>query len=59
MDLIGPYIKSRIQQHPGGTLNKNNVSLTCMTIIDPTAGWFEIFKVPTNDLDGVMGANNE
>ena len=43
----------------GGAIIKNNVILTCMTMIDPTTGWFEIFKVPTYDLDEVTGGNAE
>ena len=58
VDLIGPYRKSTIQQNPVGTFIKNNYSLTCMTIIDPAMGWFEIFEVPTFELDEVTGGND-
>ena len=30
-----------------------------MAMIDPATGWFEIVKVPTCDLDKVMGSNDE
>ena len=59
VDLMGPYSKSIIQQHPGGAIIKSNFSLTCMTIIDPETGWFEVIKVPTFDLDEVTGGNYE
>ena len=41
-DLIGIYIKSIIKQYPGGTVILNNAGLTCMKMIDPAIGWFEI-----------------
>ena len=40
VDLMGTYIKSTRQQHPGGATIRNNVSLTCMTKIDPTTVYF-------------------
>ena len=49
--LIGPYSKSIRQQHPGGTFIQNNVRLTCMTMIEPATGWFEIVKILTFDLE--------
>ena len=30
-----------------------------MTMIDPTTSWFEIFRIPTYDLDEIMGGNYE
>ena len=30
-----------------------------MMMIEPTTGWFEIFVVPTFDLNEVMGGNDE
>ena len=59
VDLIGPYIKSIRQQQPGGTVIRNNASLTCMTMIDQAIGWFEIVKVPTFDLKEVTLVNYE
>ena len=43
----------------GDAIIKNNVSLTCMKMIDPATSWFEIVKVPTYDLDELMGFNYE
>ena len=43
VDLIGPYSNSIRQQQPGGTVIRKNASLTCMAMIDPFKGWFEIF----------------
>ena len=50
VDLIGPYINSIRQQHPGGILIRNNSNLTYMTMIDPATGWFNIVEIPTFDL---------
>ena len=38
---------------------KKDDSLTCMTMIDPVTGWFEIVKIPTFDLDEVTAGNDE
>ena len=38
--LIGPYNKSIRQHQMGVYIIKNNVSITCMTMIDPATGWF-------------------
>ena len=56
--LIGPYIKSIIQQHIGGTLIRNNSSLTFMKMVDPTTGWFVIVEIPTFGPDEVTAGNN-
>ena len=59
VELICTYRKYRRQQQLGGAIIKNNVILTCMTIIDPTMGWFEIIKVLKFDLDEITGGNDE
>ena len=59
VDLIGPYIKSIRQQKPGSSIIHKNISLTYMTMIDPTTGWFEIVKIPMFDLKEVTGGNDE
>ena len=56
--LIGPHIKSIIQQHPGGAIIWKNASLTYMMMIDPATGWFEIFKISTLDLGNVTAGND-
>ena len=38
IDLIGPY---QIGQ------GKNEITLHCLTMIDPATGWFEIAEIPT------------
>ena len=38
---------------------KNDDSLTCITMIDPTTGWFDIVEIPTFDLDKVTAGNDE
>ena len=53
VDLIGTYSKSIRQKHQGGTVIRNNSSLTCMTIIDPSIGWFDIVEKPMFDLEEV------
>ena len=50
VDLIGPYRKSIIQHQPGGAVISNNASLTCMTMIYPATGWFDIVEIPRFDL---------
>ena len=57
--LIITYAKSIRQHHPGGLMIKKDMSLTCMKIIDPTTGWFKIFKVPCFDPDKVSRGNSE
>ena len=59
VDLLVTYSKYIRQQKPGGAIIKNNMILACMTIINPTEGWFEIFEMPTYDLYAVMGGNGE
>ena len=59
VDMIGPYSQSIIQQHPGGTIIRNNASLTCMTMIDPATGWFKIVKIPMFELEEVTIGNDE
>ena len=58
VDLIGPYIKSIRQHQPGGTFIRRNASLTYITMIDPATGWFEIFEIPTFDLEEVTLGND-
>ncbi len=49
VDLIGTYtIKAKIR-HPDGTIKECDLSLLCMTFIDPATGWFEIAEVPLSD----------
>ena len=59
LDLIGPYIRSKIQHQPGGAIIKNNVSLTCMTMVDPATSSFKTVKVPMFDLNEVTGGNDD
>ena len=59
VDLIDPYSNSIRQHQPGGTVICNNSSITYMTMIDPTTGWFEIVKIPTFDLNEVVIGNDE
>ena len=46
VDLIGPYSITAQQLQPDGSTKENEFSLTCMTMIDPATGWFEIVEVP-------------
>ena len=59
VELIGPYRKLIIQQQPGAAIIKNNVSITCLTIINPTIGWFEIVEGTMFDLNESTGGNGE
>ena len=42
IDLIGPYTYGQ---------KENQISLHCMTMIDPATGWFEIVEIPTKRAD--------
>ena len=57
--MIGPYRSYIIQQKKGKNTIKDNISITCIKIIEPTTGWFEISEVSMFDLDDVMGGNDE
>ena len=57
--MIVPYINSIRQHHTGGTTINNDVSLTCMTMIDPATGWFKMVKFPIFGLDEVAAGNDE
>ena len=58
VDLIGPYSKYIKQQQPGGTVIQSNASLTCMTMIYPATGWFDIVEIPRFDLEEVTLGND-
>ena len=57
MGMIGPYSRSIRQHHIGGDIINYNGSLACMTMFNPTMGWFEIVEVLTYDLDEITGGN--
>ena len=59
VNLIGPYINSSRQHNPGGAIMQKDYSLTCMTMIDPATGWFDIVEIPSFDLDEVTAGNDE
>ena len=59
MDLIVPYSKYIRKQQAGEAIIKKNISLTCMTMIEPATGWFEISEVPMYDIGKVTGGNYE
>ena len=46
VDLIGPYAITAKQFQPDGKILDKELQLTCMTMIDPVTGWFEIKEVP-------------
>ena len=59
VDLLGLYNMSPKRQHLCGAIINKDVSLTYMTMIYPEMGWFKIIEVPTYNLDGFMGFNDE
>ena len=59
VDLIVTYSKFIRQHQPGGAIINNNFSITCMPMIEPATGWFEIVEVPMFDLNEVTEGNNE
>ena len=54
--LIGSYSNFIIQQQTGGAITSNNVSLTCMTMINPATGWFEIIEITGYKLNKVTAS---
>ena len=44
-DLIGPYSITAKQFQTDGSIIDKELSLTCMTMIDPVTGWFKIIEV--------------
>ena len=46
IDLVGPYSLTEKQYHPDGSIQSKELQLTCMTMLDPVTGWFEIVEVP-------------
>ena len=58
IDLIGPYIKSIIKQQPGNAIIRKNSSMTCMAMIVPATGWFEIVEIPTFNFNDLMSGND-
>ena len=59
IDLLGPYSKPIRQQHLGRAIINKYLRLTCMTIIYPATGWFEIVEAPWLYLTEVARVNNE
>ena len=45
-DLIGPYTVTTNQYQVDGSIKEVTLQLTCMTMLDPVTGWFEIVEVP-------------
>ena len=45
-DLVGPYSIKAKQYQPDGSISEIELQLTCMTMLDPVTGWFEIVEVP-------------
>ena len=45
-DLIGPYTVTTNQYQVDGSVKEVTLQLTCMTMLDPVTGWFEIVEVP-------------
>ena len=59
VDLMVPYSKSRRKQQPSGTVIRKNSSLTCMTMIDPDTGWFDIIEITPFYIEDVTLGNDE
>ena len=45
IDLIGPYTIGK---------EKEEITLHCLTMIDPATGWFKICKIPTKRADYIV-----
>ena len=46
-DLVGPYSVTTQQYQPDGSQKEVTLQLTCMTMLHPVTGWFEIVEVPS------------
>jgi hypothetical protein len=46
VDLVGPYSLTAKRFQPDGSIQSKELQLTCMTMLDPVTGWFEIVEVP-------------
>ena len=58
-DLIGPYAITAKQFQTDGSIIDKEFSLTCMTMIDPVTGWFEIVEIPSYIVDDVKNKNQQ
>ena len=54
VDLIGPYSLTAKQFQPDGETITSELRLTCMTMLDPVTGWFEIAEVPNYIVHNVI-----
>ena len=59
IDLVGPYTLTAKQSVPGGTTIEKDLHLTCMTMIDPVTGWFEIVEVPYYNIDDIKSKGQQ
>ena len=57
--MICTYIRSIRQHQLCGAIIQKNVSLNCVTMIDPATGWFKIVEIPTLDLNDLTDVNDE
>ena len=55
MDLIGPYTIERKGKHKHGK-KKKDLTLWCVTMIDPVTSWFEIAEIKTKRADIIANA---
>ena len=46
VNLIGPYSIDAQQSQPDSLTANKHLQLTCMTMLDPVTGWFEIVEAP-------------
>lgn len=46
VDLVGPYSLTAKQFQPDSSIKPIELQLTCMTMLDPVTGWFEIIEIP-------------
>ena len=53
-DLIGPYSLTTQQFQPDGSQKEVTFQLTCMIMLDPVTGWFEIVEVHSYLIDQVV-----
>ena len=59
VDLIGPYSLTTKQYQPDGSVQSKTLQLTCMTMLDPVTGWFEIAEIPSYIVDDIKNNDKE
>ena len=58
-NLICMYVDTIRQHQIGAAIIPNKLSLACITMINPTTGWFKIVQLPCFDIEEITAKNNK